>query len=162
MSELTEKETIVIKHYDPSQSPEENAQRISRKTGIKLHTCRCYITPFLRGLSSYDYNYGEENRILHPTEPSKVIEMYDNQNKNEQSLNELKREEIEIGIQEIIEELPLEQKEIVTAHFYEDKSHEEIAERMGISRQAVSSRMKRILKKLHSSAIREGLDNYFP
>ena len=162
MSELTKKEIRIAERYDPSQSPEENAQRISKETGIKLWTCRCYITSLQKGLTYYDYVNGEEDRFFSPTESLEIIKARDRRNcsDNRTSLSRLEQEEIQTGVQKILGCLSQEQKDLVITHFYEGESYREIADSIGIKRQAVGSRMKTIFRTLRSFAIKNGLKDY--
>ena len=48
----------------------------------------------------------------------------------------------------IISILPEDEKELIKAHFYENKTQTEIAEQLGISQQAVSKRIAKICAKI--------------
>lgn len=48
----------------------------------------------------------------------------------------------------IISTLPKDEKELIKAHFYENKTQTEIAEQLGISQQAVSKRIAKICAKI--------------
>ena len=48
----------------------------------------------------------------------------------------------------IVSTLPVDEKELIIAHFYENKKQTEIAEQLGISQQAVSKRILKICAKI--------------
>ena len=157
MGEPTEIERTIAKNYDHSQGPEKNAQRISRKTGINLTTCRCYITSLQRGLTFWEYltRRKKKRRRFFPTEPDKVIEMYDERNSSAiNETDEIERREI---INNMINSLPQEERDILVSHFYEGKTYGQIARKKGLSKQQVYTRMKKILEGLRFSALKRGL-----